>query len=70
MAEIIDLSQEIYEGMPVYKDLPQVKMSIHNTHEEWEGLKNPKTKTPQQQQQHRYFFFTFLFVYLPFWIQW
>lgn len=46
MIEIIDLSQDIYEGMPVYKDLPQVKMSIHNTHEEWEGQKNPKTKTP------------------------
>ena len=46
MIEIIDLSQEIYEGMPVYKDLPQVKMSIHNSHEEWNGIKNPKTKTP------------------------
>ena len=46
MAEIIDLSQDIYEGMPVYKDLPQVKMSIHNTHEEWEGIKNPTTQTP------------------------
>ncbi|QCX39568.1 cyclase family protein [Aureibaculum algae] len=46
MTEIIDLSQEIYEGMPVYKDLPQVKMTIHNTHEEWNGIKNPKTKTP------------------------
>lgn len=46
MTEIIDLSQEIYEGMPVYKNLPQVKMSIHNSHEEWNGIKNPKTKTP------------------------
>ena len=46
MIEIIDLSQDIYEGMPVYKDLPQVKMSIHNSHEEWDGIKNPKTKTP------------------------
>ena len=46
MFEIIDLSQEIYEGMPVYKDLPQVKMTIHNSHEEWNGIKNPKTKTP------------------------
>lgn len=43
---IIDLSQEIYEGMPVFKDLPQVKMSIHNSHEEWNGVKNPKEKTP------------------------
>ena len=46
MSEIIDLSQEIFEGMPVYKSLPQVKMTVHNTHEEWEGIKNPATKTP------------------------
>ncbi|TYP99329.1 putative cyclase [Tenacibaculum adriaticum] len=46
MAEIIDLSQEIYEGMPVYKSLPQVKMSVHNTHEEWNNIKNPTTSTP------------------------
>ena len=46
MPEIIDLSQEIYEGMPVYKTLPQVKMSIHNSHEEWEGIKNPVNPTP------------------------
>jgi len=46
MTEIIDLSQEIYEGMPVYKDLPQVKMTIHNTHEEWNGIENTKKRTP------------------------
>lgn len=46
MPKIIDLSQEIYEGMPVYKDLPQVKMRIHNSHEEWDGIKNPIKKTP------------------------
>lgn len=46
MTEIIDLSQEIYEGMPVFKDLPQVKMSVHNSHEEWDGEENSKTKTP------------------------
>ncbi|MCK8520507.1 cyclase family protein [Aquimarina sp. D1M17] len=46
MIEIIDLSQEIYEGMPVFKDLPQVKMEVHNSHEEWEGIENPKKKTP------------------------
>ena len=44
--EIIDLSQEIYEGMPVYKSLPQVKMSVHNTHEDWEGIENPENPTP------------------------
>ncbi|MDY0779311.1 cyclase family protein [Tenacibaculum sp. IB213877] len=46
MVEIIDLSQEIYEGMPVYKSLPQVKISVHNTHEEWDNIKNPTTSTP------------------------
>lgn len=46
MTEIIDLSQDIFDGMPVYKSLPQVKMSVHNTHEEWDGIKNPTTKTP------------------------
>ena len=46
MTEIIDLSQEIYQGMPVFKDLPQVKMSIHNSHEEWEGQHNPEKRTP------------------------
>ncbi len=46
MTEIIDLSQEIYSGMPVYKSLPQVKISVHNTHEEWEGIENPETSTP------------------------
>jgi len=46
MTEIIDLSQEIYAGMPVFKDLPQVKMTVHNTHEEWNGIANPTTQTP------------------------
>ena len=46
MPEIIDLSQEIFEGMPVFKDLPQVKMSVHKTHEEWEGIENASTRTP------------------------
>ncbi|CAL2083285.1 arylformamidase [Tenacibaculum sp. 190524A05c] len=46
MAEIIDLSQEIYEGMPVYKSLPQVTMEVHNTHEEWDNEINPTTQTP------------------------
>ncbi len=46
MSQIIDLSQEVYEGMPVFKDLPQVKMEIHNSHEEWAGIQNPKKRTP------------------------
>lgn len=46
MSEIIDLSQEIFEGMPVYKGLPQVSMKVHNTHEEWDKEINPTTVTP------------------------
>lgn len=46
MAEIIDLSQAIYPGMAVYKNLPEVKMTVHNTHEEWDGIANPTTRTP------------------------
>ena len=46
MTEIIDLSQEIYQGMPIYKDLPEVKMSIHISHEQWEGIEHPTKSTP------------------------
>lgn len=46
MVEIIDLSQEIYSGMPVYPGLPEVKIEVHVTHEEWEGLTDAKTVTP------------------------
>lgn len=46
MAEIIDLSQEIFSGMPVYKGLPEVKISMHNSHEEWEGITDSDTVSP------------------------
>lgn len=46
MPEIIDLSQEIYEGMPIFKDLPQVKMNIHKSHEDWAGITDSPTRTP------------------------
>lgn len=46
MTEIIDLSQEIFSGMSVFNGLPEVKMSIHATHEQWEGIPNPTTVTP------------------------
>lgn len=32
--------------MPVFKGLPEVQMSIHATHEEWDGIPNPTTFTP------------------------
>lgn len=46
MTEIIDLSQEIYSGMPVFNGLPEVQISIHATHEQWEEIPNPTTITP------------------------
>lgn len=36
--EIIDLSQEIYDGMPVFPGLPEVEIRVHVTHEEWDGI--------------------------------
>jgi len=45
MAEIIDLSQEIYSGMPVFKNLPEVKISMHISHEQWQGI-TTDTPTP------------------------
>ncbi|MCC7244594.1 MAG: cyclase family protein [Saprospiraceae bacterium] len=44
--EIIDLSQEIYAGMPVFHSLPAVKISVHATHEQWAGLDAAETATP------------------------
>jgi len=46
MTEIIDLSQEIFSGMPVFNGLPEVKMTIYATHEQWDKIPNPTTITP------------------------
>ncbi|WP_421946571.1 cyclase family protein [Phaeodactylibacter xiamenensis] len=46
MPEIIDLSQEIYSGMPVYRRLPPVLIEPYATHEEWAGETDPETQTP------------------------
>lgn len=44
--EIVDLSMEIYTGMPVYKGLPEVNITMHASHEQWAGVKNPTKHTP------------------------
>ncbi len=46
MLEIIDLSQEIYSGMPVFHGLPEVKMTIYASHEEWEGIQDSAVVSP------------------------
>jgi kynurenine formamidase len=51
MAEIVDLSQEIFNGMPVFKGLPEVKIEVYATHEEWEG-RDTSTKTPSVLKMH------------------
>lgn len=38
MPELIDLSQEIYAGMPIFSGLPEVNITVHATHEEWEKI--------------------------------
>ena len=44
--EIIDLSQEIYAGMPVFHGLPEVGVSVYATHEEWEGIQDSDRVSP------------------------
>src|SRR3712207_86446 len=46
MLEIIDLSQEIFSGMPVYPGLPGVKITVHVTHEEWDGITGSEVVSP------------------------
>jgi kynurenine formamidase len=46
MLEIIDLSQEIFSGMPVFPDLPEVKITVHISHEEWEGITDSDVVSP------------------------
>jgi kynurenine formamidase len=38
MLEIIDLSQEIFTGMPVFPGLPEVSITIHQSHEQLDGI--------------------------------
>jgi kynurenine formamidase len=38
MPEIIDLSQDIYAGMPVFPGLPEVKMGVYISHEQEDGI--------------------------------
>src|SRR6188474_2970394 len=46
MIEIIDLSQEIYSGMPVFPGLPAVNITMHVSHEQWEGITDSDTVSP------------------------
>jgi kynurenine formamidase len=46
MPEIIDLSQEIYTGMPVFSGLPDVNITVHATHEEWDKITDSQISSP------------------------
>jgi kynurenine formamidase len=46
MPEIIDLSQEIYSGMPVYPGLPEVRISLYASHEAWDGIADSDVVSP------------------------
>ena len=46
MFEIIDLSQEIFAGMPVFQGLPEVNITIHATHEQWDGIPESDVVSP------------------------
>lgn len=46
MLEIVDLSQEIFAGMPVFPDLPEVKIRMHLSHEQWDDIKDSEVVTP------------------------
>jgi kynurenine formamidase len=46
MPEIIDLSQEIFSGMPVFPGLPEVSITLHVSHEQWDGITDSKVVSP------------------------
>ena len=46
MVDIIDLSQEIFTGMPVFPDMPEVNITIHVSHEEWDGIVDSDIVSP------------------------
>lgn len=49
MFEIIDLSQEIFSGMPVFHSLPEVKITMHASHEQWDGIADSQVIIPCRQ---------------------
>ncbi len=46
MTEIIDLSQEIFSGMPVFQGMPEVNITVHASHEQWDGITDSEVVSP------------------------
>jgi kynurenine formamidase len=55
MLELIDLSQEIFSGMPVFPGLPQVGITVHVSHEQWDGIADSEVVTPAVNRRGRRF---------------
>jgi kynurenine formamidase len=50
MLEIVDLSQEIFPGMPVFPGLPEVEITLHVSHEQWDGIIDSDVVSPAVNQ--------------------
>ncbi len=46
MFEIIDLSQEIYSGMPTFPGMPEVNIHMHASHEQWDKIIDSEIVSP------------------------
>jgi len=46
LTEIVDLSQEIFSGMPVFPGLPDVAITMHVSHEQWDGITGSDVVSP------------------------
>ncbi len=46
MFELIDLSQEIYPGMPLFFNHPKVEISVHTSHEQLEVIPDSAIISP------------------------
>jgi kynurenine formamidase len=46
LLEIIDLSQEIFAGMPAFPGHPEVKMTVHISHEQSDGITDSDVISP------------------------
>jgi kynurenine formamidase len=46
MVEIIDVSQEIFTGRPVFPGLPEVKITVHQSHEQLAGITDSDVVSP------------------------
>ncbi|HZF13246.1 MAG TPA: cyclase family protein [Thermoanaerobaculia bacterium] len=48
--QIVDLSQEIFSGMPVFPGLPEVEITLHASHEQWDGITGSDVVSPAVQR--------------------